>query len=224
MPSGTVKSYSAQKSFGFIESENGEPVFFHISKVAPDDRNSIKSGCIVSFDECPTPKGMAAEKVTIAGQASECYLPPQSHDVIVSKTEACGRENRVVHKLPRFTVEDRDPDAAISLLQQKAQNAGCNALVNLKKGRRKGRAWMNTNYCFSIHIVSAEPALVKRIIHTTDLARADASKQQLEDETRKVSSANIDNRIVQDASRYSFVFGVVLLITFLLIFGIFSTK
>lgn len=223
MPTGTVKSYSTQKSFGFIESENGEAVFFHISKVAPDDRNRIKSGCIVSFDECPTPKGMAAEKIVIEGKAAECYVSPQGNDVIVSKTEACGKENRVVHKLPRITVEDRDPEAAVERLKIKALDAGCNAVVNLNKGRRRGKAWTNSNYRFSVYVASAEPALVKRIVHTTNLAQAEKSKQQLETQTRRASSAKIENAKVHDASRYNLVIGAVI-IAIILAFVISNAK
>ncbi|MGS2743871.1 cold-shock protein [Halomonas sp. LS-001] len=223
MPTGTIKSYSTQKSFGFIESENGESVFFHISKVAPNDKNNIKAGCIVSFDECPTPKGMAAEKIVIAGKAAERYVAPQSNEVIVSKTEACGKDNRVVHKLPRITVEDRNPEAAVARLKIKAGNAGCNAIVNLSKGRRRGQAWTNSNYRFSVHAVSAQPALVKRIVHTTDLTQANQSKQQLETDIQKVASAKVENAKVHDASRYNLVIGAVI-IAIILAFAIPALK
>jgi len=218
MPTGTIKSYSAQKAYGFIESESGDAVFFHISKVKPSSKENIKSGCIVSFDECPTPKGLAAENVMVEGKASELFLNLKNQEVLLSKSESCGKDTRVVHKLHPVTVEDRNPDTAIEMLKAAALRAGCNAIVNLKRNRRTGEAW-TSEYKYSIHVMTAEPALVKRVAYTTDLRKAKESKLAIESEIRQLESTPIESIKVNDASGFKAIFAVIGIIVFLIIFA-----
>jgi CspA family cold shock protein len=62
---GTVKWFSNEKGYGFIEREGGEDVFVHHSKIAMDGYRTLVEGQRVEFDVVQGDKGLQAENVTV---------------------------------------------------------------------------------------------------------------------------------------------------------------
>ena len=64
MAEGTVKWFSNEKGYGFIERGNGEAdVFVHFSAIAGDGYKSLTEGQKVSFEVVQGPKGAQAANV-----------------------------------------------------------------------------------------------------------------------------------------------------------------
>lgn len=63
MPEGTVKWFSNEKGFGFIEREDGDDVFVHFSQIAADGYKSLEQGQRVEFEITDGPKGLQAAEV-----------------------------------------------------------------------------------------------------------------------------------------------------------------
>jgi CspA family cold shock protein len=62
---GTVKWFSNEKGYGFIERGNGEAdVFVHFSAIAGDGYKSLTEGQRVTFDVVQGDKGLQAANVT----------------------------------------------------------------------------------------------------------------------------------------------------------------
>ena len=65
MANGTVKWFSEQKGYGFIEQEDGPDVFVHHSGIDSIGFKSLKEGDRVTFDIEQGKKGPAAANVKI---------------------------------------------------------------------------------------------------------------------------------------------------------------
>ena len=64
MAEGTVKWFSEQKGYGFIEQEDGPDVFVHHSDINMEGFKNLAEGDRVSFEIGEGAKGPAAKNVT----------------------------------------------------------------------------------------------------------------------------------------------------------------
>ena len=64
MAQGTVKWFSNEKGFGFIERAEGDDVFVHFSAITMDGYKTLVEGQKVEFEVVQGPKGLQAANVT----------------------------------------------------------------------------------------------------------------------------------------------------------------
>lgn len=64
MARGTVKWFSNEKGYGFIEREEGEDLFVHFSEIQVDGYRTLAQGQRVDFEITQGDKGLQASKVT----------------------------------------------------------------------------------------------------------------------------------------------------------------
>jgi cold shock protein len=63
MPEGTVKWFSDQKGYGFIEQQNGDDIFVHHSAIEGSGFKTLSEGDRVTFEIGEGKKGPAAQNV-----------------------------------------------------------------------------------------------------------------------------------------------------------------
>jgi cold shock protein len=61
---GTVKWFSNEKGFGFIEREGGDDVFVHFTAINSEGYKSLTEGQKVEFEVVQGPKGAQAANVS----------------------------------------------------------------------------------------------------------------------------------------------------------------
>ena len=65
MAEGTVKWFSNEKGYGFIERAEGDDVFVHFSAIGGDGYKSLQEGQQVEFDIEQGDKGLQAKNVQV---------------------------------------------------------------------------------------------------------------------------------------------------------------
>jgi cold shock protein len=67
MATGTVKWFSAEKGFGFIQPEEGPDVFVHFSAISGDGFRNLEENQKVEFEVVQGNKGPQASSVRVIG-------------------------------------------------------------------------------------------------------------------------------------------------------------
>ena len=62
---GTVKWFSAEKGYGFIEVEGGDDVFVHFSAIQTDGFRTLEEGQKVEFEIADSDRGPQAKDVKV---------------------------------------------------------------------------------------------------------------------------------------------------------------
>jgi cold shock protein len=65
LPEGTVKWFSNEKGYGFIERAEGDDVCVHFSAITMDGYRSLQEGQHVQFDVEQGDKGLQAKNVQV---------------------------------------------------------------------------------------------------------------------------------------------------------------
>jgi cold shock CspA family protein len=183
---GTIRSYVAEKRFGFITGDDDNSYFFHLDSLATADKaRQISDGALVSFDPMPTPKGLAARKVVIEGEPLRSLAPPDRFIVVKAGSEL--RRGEIIAITQRdCTVTGDSPDAAREKLISLSQSLGATALLGARYHRGTGSSG---NYRYTIHHYSGAPAVVMDPRPTRDANKVAESKKAAE----RAASAFLQN-------------------------------
>ena len=65
MAEGTVKWFSNEKGYGFIQQDGGDDVFVHFSEIAGEGYKTLAEGQRVEFEVTEGDKGKQANGVTV---------------------------------------------------------------------------------------------------------------------------------------------------------------
>ncbi|MBR2512769.1 MAG: cold shock domain-containing protein [Halomonas sp.] len=194
MLTGTIKSYSNEKKYGFIQSEHGESYFFHFNDLN-DKTSAPKAGQIVSFDDVPTPKGMAAKKIYLAQGLEKIYLPTEKGKFFINRSNSFGDNYEVVFKGPPLYSESRDPDEAYNYMITQAKVYGFNSLLHVQRTRRTGSEISNRGnfggHKFTIHCYKSTPALIQKVSYTSNSQKILDSERALESRIESLKEAKL---------------------------------
>lgn len=68
MKTGTIKFYNTSAGFGFVKTDEGQELFFHLTNLAEGTNpESLEEGATVQFTEGMGRKGPQAEQIQLAG-------------------------------------------------------------------------------------------------------------------------------------------------------------
>ncbi|SFB80824.1 Cold shock protein, CspA family [Marinospirillum celere] len=184
---GKIVSFVASKKFGFIDGEDGESYFLHVSKLKDKKQESqLIKGTPVSFDPVPTPKGLSATQVEV--------LPVHIGERLVSFFVAKGepKHGKVIFKKKIETSFEDDKDKAFDHFKACAQEAGCNAVINFKPDRQ---TFEDGNYKYSSFSHIGELALVIEEYVCTSAEEAKKSKEEVQQAVQEAEKKA--NEVVQ---------------------------
>lgn len=220
MLTGTIKSYSDDKKYGFIQSENGESYFFHFNDLE-DDSFKPKVGLFVSFDDIPTPKGMAAKKIKNDDSFKKIYTSADKDKFFMKKSDSFGDDFEIVYKGKIFYSESKDPNEALDSMINQAKIYGFNSLINVKRTRRTGSKMSSSgnfgSYKFTIHGYTAIPALVKKIGYSNNQEKIKDSDDALNKEISLLKQKNLDDIGLGSSWGSFIVYGIIIIIIFFII-------
>ncbi|MCL1058599.1 cold shock domain-containing protein [Shewanella gelidimarina] len=185
---GKVVSYIKNKKYGFINGDDGESYFIHCSSLNNHmDEAKLLKGVLVEFDPTPAPKGLAAKHVTVP----DVYFKTQLVDFFISKSNTPKHGNiEQLHSIStRFF---KDPKEGRSHIKQLANEAGCNAILNLDFEKN---TFSSGNYRYTVHAFKGDLALVSERIPSNDLQDESSSQDAI---AQKVMAFNRKFQLIQD--------------------------
>ncbi|QYK02030.1 cold-shock protein [Shewanella psychrotolerans] len=170
---GKVVSYLANKKYGFVTGEDGESYFLHVSGLLDrNDEVKLVKDVVIEFDPTPTPKGLAAKKVSIP----TVYFKKQVVDFFTSKSKL-PKHGNVEKRQAINTRFIKDFEEAREHIETLAREAGCNAILNL--GFEK-ETFRSGNYKYTVHAFKGDFALVTDSIPCSSKAEETDSVMQLQ--------------------------------------------
>lgn len=150
---GTVASYVAAKKFGFINGEDNQSYFFHVSALKHKaDEERLIVGAHLDFDPTPTPKGLSAKQITV-----HCtYLKKKLVPFFTTKSELPSAGTVEVKKFIH-TPFIKDLNALKKKFKDLAYESGCNAILSCQI---EAKTFSQGNYDYTLHACQGYFAIV----------------------------------------------------------------
>lgn len=159
---GALKSYSAEKGFGFVDGADGVSYFMHKSQLADKSQApQLKIGVHIEFDPTPTPKGMQANKVKVL----KTFIGKQISGFEFSrKGESKGTE--VAWEIPIVWPDTfTDFNQAEQAITAFAKEIGANAVLNFKIEKE---THSSGNYYFTVGRPKFSLAILTKHVQVAD--------------------------------------------------------
>lgn len=150
---GKIVSYVESKKFGFIDGDDNQSYFLHCSALIEQSQHAkLVVGAKVEFDPVPTPKGLAAKKVTILPTFIKKQLVP-----FFTTRQTHPKHGVVEKKLFMNTCFHKDINAAKQVFLNLAHETGCNAILEQDIERT---TFSHGNYQYTVHACKGYFAIV----------------------------------------------------------------
>lgn len=173
--SGVVRSFVDARAYGFIDGVDGQSYFVHLKDV--QGGVPLVNGQDVTFIPKPSPRGSKATQVVPGQVPTPIYLDPD--DFIVSKfADVKGVE--VVCVVGEGWSESNDPNLTRRDLIERAKSFGGNAITNAHMERYTKQEGCS-NYKFTMHRMTGQFVVVKKVVMTTDPAAIAECQQRQQD-------------------------------------------
>ncbi|WP_281072369.1 cold-shock protein [Succinivibrio dextrinosolvens] len=164
MEIGIIKSYVKEKKYGFIQTEQ-KSVFFHLNDVVNGDRDKIRIGQAVKFDEIPSPKGNKAVDVAIADINELKFTFPKEPIILKDGHKLGGKYVVLDISDYKLFYSSRNPANWKNFFKDHLNRLGANAVIGLNifqtTGEEPGTG--NGTHYFTIHNYFGRVAKVGKI-------------------------------------------------------------
>lgn len=164
LTSGVVRSFMAEKGFGFIQGDDGRSYFFHIKSV---EGGELVDGQAVTFEGQPSPKGYKAVRVKPGERPPPPGYAYESPNRFIWTRDTTARGFDTIFTFGSGWAESNNPNEARALLEKASMDRGGNAVLNVqleKYSRNDGCS----NYYYTMHRFTGDYANVQKIVTTTD--------------------------------------------------------
>lgn len=150
---GRLVSYTSEKKYGFIKGDDGQSYFFHISSLNnKQDESKLIKNTLINFDPKPTPKGLAAKKLSIP----TTFFKKRAVSFFTTK-ESQPKHGEIESSRSIRTRFFKDIDQAKNKLSQLARESGCNAILDKQYQKQ---TFSEGNYQYSVHAFRANLAII----------------------------------------------------------------
>ncbi|MEZ9862477.1 cold-shock protein [Vibrio breoganii] len=170
MPEGRVRSYSAEKGYGFLGNKDNS-YFFHQNDLPAECMVSgVSVGDRFSFDDVPGPKGFKARRLVKVDEVKALRL---AEKMIINK-DLNPRRGEVLMRVACKTPFARDPQVVRDYLFEGAKRVGCNAVLNWNVERA---TWSSGNYNYTMHYAVGDLCLVADTVSCLQSAKVSIERE-----------------------------------------------
>jgi cold shock CspA family protein len=178
---GKIKYYNTHQKFGFIREQGDDEDHYFNLKISKTDISSdeIRTGIDVSFTSDYLKKGWTVQEFNSVNLYPHRIIPYSKDSLHVSREERLPRNHSIILLRNFVTVEHKSPHIAKNKLMQKCISAKYNALLNFRIEKRTARSWTNSNYKYTVHIATGQPAVIAYETQTDSYGKYLESKSKI---------------------------------------------
>lgn len=197
MLKGRVVSYIPNKKYGFVNGEDGESYFLHVSGLQDSsDESKLIKDVVVEFDPTPTARGLAAKKVSIPN----VYFKKKMVNFFTTKNHT-PKYGTVEKRLSISTRFFKDFKEGREHIEKLAKDAGCNAILDLNFEKE---TFSSGNYKYTVYafkgdfsvVTESEPCDTQAQV-SNSVSDVDGQIEHVENKFKKIHELETEARAKQ---------------------------